>query len=148
MNDLRDLYQEVVLDHGRHPRNKRRIEDASRESVGYNPLCGDKLVIFLDYDGETVRDVSFDGSGCAISQASASLLTESIKGKSREEAEAIIREFVAMVTGESDTPPEALGKLAVFSGVRDFPARVKCATLAWRTLEAAMHGRDDDVTTE
>lgn len=148
MNDLRDLYQEVVLDHGRRPRNKRRMENASRESVGYNPLCGDRLVVFLDYDGEMVRDVSFDGSGCAISQASASLLTETVKGKSREEADAIVAAFLSMVTGESDASPEALGKLAVFSGVRDFPVRVKCATLAWRTFEAALQSRQDDVTTE
>lgn len=150
MNDLRELYQEVVLDHGKKPRNKRRMDDPTHESVGYNPLCGDKLVVFVDYEGGVVRDVSFDGSGCAISQASASLLTETLRGKARDEAEEVIHDFIEMVAGEGEIEPDLdkLGKLAVFSGVRDFPVRVKCATLAWRTFEAALQGREEDVTTE
>ncbi|UCE02869.1 MAG: SUF system NifU family Fe-S cluster assembly protein [Candidatus Latescibacterota bacterium] len=147
MSELRDLYQEVVLDHGRHPHNFRHMDEASHQSVGFNPLCGDKLTLFLRYEDDVVQDVSFQGSGCAISTASASLLTDAIKGKSRAEVEELIAAFLDMLTAESPPDPERLGKLAVLSGVRDFPVRVKCATLSWRTLEAALGGTDE-VTTE
>ncbi len=146
--DLRDLYQEVVLDHGRHPRNFRSMEGASAQSVGFNPLCGDKLTLFLHCEGDIVRDVSFQGSGCAISTASASLLTETVKGKPRHEVEALLAAFIEMLTGTEKSDPTRLGKLAVFSGVKDFPVRVKCATLAWRTLEAALDGGAGEVSTE
>jgi nitrogen fixation NifU-like protein len=147
MSELRDLYQEVVLDHGRHPHNFRHMDDASHQSVGFNPLCGDKLTLFLRYEDGVVQDVSFQGAGCAISTASASLLTEAIKGKTRAEVEGLIAAFLEMLTAEAPPDPERLGKLAVLSGVRDFPVRVKCATLSWRTLEAALGGTDE-VTTE
>ena len=148
MTDLRDLYQELVLDHGRHPRNFRAMADATQHSVGFNPLCGDKLSLFLRLDGDVVRDASFQGSGCAISTASASLLTETVKGKTRAQVETLLADFVAMLTHNGAGDPARLGKLAVFAGVRDFPVRVKCATLSWRTLEAALGGATDSVTTE
>ncbi|MCA9755703.1 MAG: SUF system NifU family Fe-S cluster assembly protein [Candidatus Eisenbacteria bacterium] len=149
MSELRELYQELVLDHGKHPRNFHGMEDADRQSVGYNPLCGDKLTLYLKLEGDTVKDVSFQGAGCAISTASASLLTETLKGRTRAEVDQVIREFIHMLTeGSPDDDVEHLGKLVVFQGVREFPVRVKCATLAWRTLEAALHGQDEPVTTE
>ncbi|MEZ4647245.1 MAG: SUF system NifU family Fe-S cluster assembly protein [Candidatus Eisenbacteria bacterium] len=149
MSELRELYQELVLDHGKHPRNFRGMEDPDRQSIGYNPLCGDKLSLYLKLDGDTVVDVSFQGAGCAISTASASLLTETLKGRTRAEVDEIIHQFIHMLTeGSTDDDLEHLGKLAVFQGVREFPVRVKCATLAWRTLEAALHGQDEPVTTE
>lgn len=147
MSDLRELYQEVVLDHGRNPRNFRSMDSPDRQSVGFNPLCGDKLTVYVRYRDEVVEDVSFQGSGCAISTASASLLTEAVRGKTKDEAEAMAREFVAMVTG-GEADPAHVGKLAVLAGVRDYPVRVKCATLPWRTLEAALHDRQDPVSTE
>ena len=145
--DLRDLYQEVVLDHGRHPRNFRLMEDASAQSVGFNPLCGDKLTLYLRFAGDVVADASFQGSGCAISTASASILTEVVKGKTRQEVEALLGAFLEMLLGDTSSDPARLGKLAVFSGVKEFPVRVKCATLSWRTLEAAFRGTEE-VTTE
>lgn len=145
--DLRDLYQEVVLDHGRKPRNFHPMEAPDAQSVGFNPLCGDKLTLFLRYQDDRVQDASFQGTGCAISMASASLLTEAVKGKTRREVESMFQAFVAMLTGEGEYDAAKLGKLAVFSGVKDFPVRVKCATLSWRTLEAALRG-GDEVTTE
>jgi nitrogen fixation NifU-like protein len=149
MSDLRDLYQEVVLDHGRKPRNQRAMQDATAESVGYNPLCGDKLHLYVQVQDGKVSDVSFEGSGCAISTASASLLTQVLKGKTQDEARTILHGFLAMLTEEDDAPEaSSLGKLAVFEGVKEFPVRVKCATLPWRTLEAALRGDDDPVTTE
>jgi nitrogen fixation NifU-like protein len=148
MSELRDLYQEVVLDHGRSPRNLRDMADATSQSVGFNPLCGDKLTLFVRYEDDVVQDVSFQGTGCAISTASASLLTEAIRGKTRAEVEELMEAFIEMLTADTATDPERLGKLAVFSGVRDFPVRVKCATLSWRTLEAALSGKNDEVTTE
>ena len=148
MTDLRDLYQELVLDHGRNPRNFRAMADATQHSVGFNPLCGDKLSLFVRLDGDVVRDVSFQGSGCAISTASASLLTETVKGKTRAQVEALLADFVAMLTSNGAGDSARLGKLAVFAGVRDFPVRVKCATLSWRTLEAALRNATDPVTTE
>lgn len=148
MSDLRELYQEVVLDHGRHPRNFHAMESPDRQSVGFNPLCGDKLILYVRYRDEVVEEISFQGSGCAISTASASLLTELLRGKSKGEVEEMTRDFVAMVTGEGEADPERLGKLAVLAGVRDYPVRVKCATLPWRTLEAALQERRDPVSTE
>ena len=150
MSELRDLYQEVVLDHGKNPRNFRPMDDATRQSVGFNPLCGDKLTLFLRYDEDVVQDASFQGSGCAISTASASILTEVVKGKRREEVERLIASFIDMLTSENGEAVDRakLGKLAVFAGVRDFPVRVKCATLSWRTLEAALGESTDEVTTE
>ena len=150
MSELRDLYQEVVLDHGKNPRNLRRMDDATHQSVGFNPLCGDKLTLFLRYEDDVVRDASFQGTGCAISTASASLLTEAVKGKRRDEVDELFARFIEMLTGEKDAEvdTQAVGKLAVFSGVRDFPVRVKCATLSWRTLEAALSETKDEVTTE
>jgi len=149
MSELRELYQELVLDHGKHPRNFHGMEGADRQSVGYNPLCGDKLTLYVKLEGERIVDVSFQGSGCAISTASASLLTEALKGKTRAEVGQLLDEFVAMLTDDSAEPDlEKLGKLAVFQGVREFPVRVKCATLAWRTLESALEGLDEPVTTE
>ena len=146
--DLRDLYQEMVLDHGRHPRNFRTMEDATAQSVGFNPLCGDKLTLFLRYENDRVVDASFQGSGCAISTASASLLTETVQGKTQREVEELIARFLEMLTGSGAADAEKLGKLMVLGGVREFPVRVKCATLSWRTLEAAMRGGAKEVTTE
>lgn len=151
MSDLRELYQEVILDHHKRPRNFRRLEGANRKIEGYNPLCGDKVTVYVKLDGDIVKDISFQGSGCAISTASASMMTESLKGKSRAEAEAIFKNFRELVTGSIGSPPapsEGLGKLAVFSGVREFPARVKCASLAWHAFNAALHGEDQPVSTE
>ena len=142
-----DLYQETILDHSKRPRNCRLMPDASRKAEGYNPLCGDKLKLFLKMDGETVKDVSFVGSGCAISTASASLMTESLKGKSREEALKLLDKFHELLTTDAAVNKE-LGKLVVFCGVREYPARVKCATLAWHTLKSALSNASEPVTTE
>ena len=144
-DDLQDLYQEVILDHNRRPRNFRVIENGSK-SEGYNPLCGDRITVFLRVDDGVIADVSFQGAGCAISKASASLMTESLKGRTLAEAESLSARFHDLVTGADDAPD--LGKLAVLGGVRQFPARVKCASLAWHTLKAALDARDDVVTTE
>ena len=148
MSDLRELYQEVILDHSKRPRNFRRIDDADRQSVGYNPLCGDKLTLFINLENGVVKDAGFQGSGCAISTASASMMTEAVKGKSVEEAEKLFERFQEMVTAAPDEQVDAsaLGKLQVFSGVREFPARVKCASLAWHTVHAALHGVDETST--
>ena len=132
-----DLYQEVIIDHSKRPRNCHAMDDANRKAEGYNPLCGDKLKLYLKLEDDVVKDVSFVGSGCAISTASASLMTESLKGKSREEALKLLDKFHELLT--TDTPvTKELGKLVVFCGVRDYPARVKCATLAWHTLKSAL----------
>jgi nitrogen fixation NifU-like protein len=151
MSDLRDLYQEVILDHGKRPRNLREIEGASHRADGYNPLCGDKVTVYLSLDGEVVRDVSFQGKGCAISTASASMMTEALKGKSLAEVESLFKRFHTMITGDlkgaSALAPQ-LGKLGVFVGVCEYPARVKCATLAWHTLHAALEKRQQPVSTE
>lgn len=151
MSDLRGLYQEVILDHSKRPRNLRVISNG-RRADGYNPLCGDKVTLYLKMDGDRIADVSFQGSGCAISTASASILTETLKGKARGEAEALFDIFHDLVTGKlsGDSKPSvpSLGKLAVFSGVSEFPARVKCATLAWHTLKSALNGSDEPVSTE
>ena len=149
MSELSDLYQEVILEHNKNPRNFREIEQADKKAVGNNPLCGDALQVFISMDGDKVADVAFKGSGCAISKASASMMTQAVKGKSREEADVLFDEFHRMVTGKLD--PEAedthLGKLKIFSGVLEFPARVKCASLSWHTLNAAMHD-EDAISTE
>jgi nitrogen fixation NifU-like protein len=142
-----DLYQDLILDHSKHPRNCRAMDDANRKAEGYNPLCGDKLKLYVKMDGDIVKDASFLGSGCAISTASASLMTESLKGKSRDEALKLLDKFHNLLT--TDTPvTKDLGKLIVFCGVRDYPARVKCATLAWHTLKSALDGVAEPVTTE
>jgi nitrogen fixation protein NifU and related proteins len=142
-----DLYQETILDHSKRPRNHHALADANSKAEGYNPLCGDKLKLYLKIDGDIVKDASFEGAGCAISTASASLMTESLKGKTREEAMKLIDKFHDLLT--TDTPAARdLGKLVVFCGVREYPARVKCATLAWHTLKSALAGSQDMVTTE
>ena len=138
MSDLNDLYQEVILDHNKRPRNFRRIEPASHYADGYNPLCGDKLSLTLQVDGDKVSDVAFEGSGCAISKASASLMTDIVKGKPVDEVRALFERFHRMITTPPDQPIETLGKLDVLAGVREFPVRVKCASLAWHTLKAAL----------
>ena len=143
MSDLRELYQEVIFDHNRHPRNFGKLEDANRHADGNNPLCGDKLSLYLRIDGDVIADVRFEGMGCAISTASASLMTERLKGMKVADAEALFRKFHALVTEDGkDTEGPELGKLSVLTGVRDYPARVKCATLAWHTLEAALHNQE------
>ncbi|HEX3101002.1 MAG TPA: SUF system NifU family Fe-S cluster assembly protein [Pyrinomonadaceae bacterium] len=149
MSELSDLYQEVILEHNKNPRNFREIEDADQYADGKNPLCGDALRVYVSLDGDTVTDVAFKGSGCAISKASASMMTQAVKGKTREDAQRIFDEFHRMVTGELDieTDDNDLGKLKIFSGVLEFPARVKCASLSWHTLNAALHG-EDVVSTE
>lgn len=149
MSDLNELYQETILEHNKNPRNFREIEDADKEADGNNPLCGDALRVYVKMDGDTVSDVAFKGSGCAISKASASMMTQSVKGKSREEAEQLFGEFHAMVTGNLDieTDNHHLGKLRIFAGVLEFPARVKCASLSWHTLNAALHD-EDAISTE
>ncbi|MDO9162645.1 MAG: SUF system NifU family Fe-S cluster assembly protein [Methylococcaceae bacterium] len=147
--DLRDLYQEVIFDHNRNPRNFRVMENADRQVEGFNPLCGDRLTLFLKMDGDVITDASFQGSGCAISTASVSLMTEIVKGKTEVEAEELFTKFHEMTTGkEEHINLEALGKLAVLAGVREYPARVKCATLAWHTLEAALKNEASAVSTE
>ncbi|HYH06250.1 MAG TPA: SUF system NifU family Fe-S cluster assembly protein [Thermoanaerobaculia bacterium] len=149
MSDLRELYQQVILDHNKNPRNFHEMSDATSRVEGYNPLCGDHYTVFLKVDGETVREVSFTGNGCAISKASASVMSSTVKGKSREEAERLFETFHRLVTGdESGLSTAELGRMAAFSGVSEFPARVKCATLAWHTLRNGLEGRDEKVTTE
>ena len=147
MSDLSDLYQEVILDHNRRPRNFRRIDPASHHAEGYNPLCGDKLSLTMKVDAGSIADVAFQGSGCAISKASASLMTDAVKGKSVEEARNLFERFHRMVTTPPDAPVEDMGKLSVLAGVREFPVRVKCASLAWHTLKAALD-REEAVSTE
>lgn len=137
--DLRNLYQDVIVDHNRSPRNFRKIQDATRVQEGFNPLCGDKLTIYLKLDGERISDLSFEGSGCAISVASASLMSQQLKGKTVTEAEQLFEQMHALLTrDDADTNLEALGKLAALSGVREYPSRVKCATLCWHTLKNAL----------
>jgi len=149
MADLRDLYQELILEHSKAPRNYRELQDADHKAEGYNPLCGDHFTVFLHMDGDSIRDVTFQGSGCAISKASASMMTQSLKGKSRAEAEQLFERFHNVVTGHASNGEQTeLGKLAVFSGVSEFPTRVKCATLAWHTLQAALEGKQEAISTE
>jgi nitrogen fixation NifU-like protein len=150
MSELQDLYQEVILDHSRRPRNFRVLERADRTAEGHNPLCGDHVTVYVTLDGDTIQDVTFQGKGCAISSASASLMTAAVKGKSRPDVETLFESFHRMVTGrdEAGADEAALGKLAVFSGVREFPVRVKCASLPWHTLRAALAGGGHPVSTE
>lgn len=149
MSELNDLYQEVILDHNKNPRNFRAIENADKRAEGHNPLCGDQLDLYVSMENDRVADVAFLGSGCAISKASASMMTQVVKGKTREEAEILFDEFHRMVTGRLDieTDENHLGKLRIFAGVLEFPARVKCASLSWHTLHAALNN-EDSVTTE
>ena len=145
-DDLTDLYQQVILDHSKSPRNFRKLEGANRTAQGHNPLCGDNYTIYALMDGETVKDISFQGSGCAISKASASILTDTLKGKTKAEVKALFDKIHDMVTtGKSS---DGLGKLAVFAGVHKFPARVKCAILPWHAAVAAIEGKQETVTTE
>jgi nitrogen fixation NifU-like protein len=149
MSDLRELYQQVILDHNKNPRNFHDLPDATSQVEGYNPLCGDHYTIYLKVDGETIDEVAFTGNGCAISKASASVMSSTVKGKSKAEAEQLFDTFHKLVTGEVGGPSAAdLGRLAAFSGVSEFPARVKCATLAWHTLKSALEGKDNKVSTE
>jgi len=151
MGELRDLYQEVILDHSKGPRNFGELAGANRSAEGYNPLCGDRETVFVRLEDDVLKEVGFRGVGCAISTASASMMTESLKGKTRAEAEALFERFHDLITGqdgEKKAGAPELGKLAVFSGVREFPVRVKCATLPWHTLKAALAGEDRTVSTE
>jgi len=147
MSDLSDLYQEVILDHNRRPRNFRRMEGASHYAEGYNPLCGDRVTVFLKIADDRIADIAFEGSGCAISKASASLMTDRLKGSTVAEARTLFDRFHRMVTTPANQEVEELGKLSALAGVREFPVRVKCASLAWHTLKAAMD-REEKVSTE
>lgn len=146
--DLRDLYQEVIVDHSRRPRNFGPLQEASHQAEGFNPLCGDRLTLRLKVVDGVIEDARFEGAGCAISTASASLMTEALKGHSAAEAEALFAEFHQLLTGEPQAAPAALGKLEVLAGVREFPSRIKCATLAWHTLRAALQAENRPITTE
>ena len=149
MYELSELYQQVILDHNKKPRNFRKLENANHTADGYNPLCGDQLTIYLDLEDGLVKEVGFEGSGCAISKASASMMTQAVKGKSKEQAENLFQEFHSIVTGELNEEAEEnhLGNLKIFAGVREFPVRVKCATLPWHTLHAALN-KQDQISTE
>ncbi len=149
MSELSELYQQVILDHNKKPRNFRKLETANYTAEGYNPLCGDHLTVYLNLEDDLVREVGFEGSGCAISKAAASMMTQAIKGKSKEQAENLFKEFHSMVTGELDAETEenSLGNLKIFAGVREFPVRVKCATLPWHTMHAALN-QQEQVSTE
>jgi nitrogen fixation protein NifU and related proteins len=148
MSELTDLYQEVILDHNKKPRNFQKLADANRTAEGFNPLCGDQIQLYVKVEDGVIRDIGFQGSGCAISKASASLMTSLVKGKTSDEADALFERFHRLVTTEHAADAAELGKLSVFSGVREFPARVKCASLAWHTLRAALEKKADPVTTE
>lgn len=149
MSELRELYQQVILDHNKNPRNFHDLPGATAQVEGYNPLCGDHYTIYLKVDGDTIDEVAFTGNGCAISKASASVMSSTVKGKSKAEAEQLFDTFHKLVMGETGGPSAAdLGRLAAFSGVSEFPARVKCATLAWHTLKSALDGHGDKVSTE
>jgi len=148
MSDLRELYQQVILDHNKKPRNFRVIEPCEHEADGFNPLCGDKVHVYVTLDGDTIADVTFQGEGCAISTAAASMMTEAIKGKSIAEAEAIFAAYQKMVTGDVEADSAQLGKLVIFEGVREYPMRVKCATLAWHTMRSALRDSNETATTE
>jgi len=150
MTGLRDLYQELILDHSKKPHNFRVLEHASHEAEGYNPLCGDRFTLYLDIRGDLIQDISFQGAGCAISKASMSMMTSSVKGKSTHEVSEMFQAFRRMILGKPGDPIDhaRLGKLAVFSGVCEYPVRVKCASLAWHTLKSGMEGNDRSVSTE
>lgn len=141
MSELGDLYQEVILEHSRNPRNFHAMESANRQAEGYNPLCGDHYTIFVEMKGDAIQDISFQGSGCAISKASASMMSQMLKNKTAAEAEEVFQAFHGVVTGAKEGGIEALGKLAAFEGVAAFPTRIKCATLAWHALHAALEGK-------
>ncbi len=143
MSELSELYQQVILDHNKKPRNFRKLENANHSAEGYNPLCGDQLTVYLQMDHEAVKDITFEGSGCAISKAAASMMTQAVKGKTKPEVEKLFNEFHGMVTGELDEEraPNQLGNLKIFAGVREFPVRVKCATLSWHTMHAALNNQ-------
>src|ERR1043165_2082339 len=149
MSELSELYQQVILDHNKKPRNFRKPETANHSAEGFNPLCGDQLTVYLNLEDDTVKEVGFEGSGCAISKAAASMMTQAGKGKSKEQVESLFQEFHSMVTGElnEETDENSLGNLKIFAGVREFPVRVKCATLAWHTLHAALN-KESQVSTE
>ncbi len=146
MSELRELYQEVILEHSKHPRNFRALDAANHKAEGYNPLCGDHFTVYVDVQDGAIQDIAFQGAGCAISKASASMMTQSLKGKSAGEADELFTKFHDLVTGHGNG--DAMGKLAVFSGVSEFPLRVKCATLAWHALRAALRGDQEAVSTE
>ena len=145
---LRELYQEVILEHSKKPRNFHALESANHKAEGYNPLCGDHFTVYLDVKDGAIHDIGFQGSGCAISKASASMMTQTLKGKTEAEAEALFTKFHDLVTGHTGGDGQDLGKLAVFAGVSEFPLRVKCATLAWHALRAALHGDQEAISTE
>ena len=145
MADLQDLYQQVILDHNKNPRNYREMDDATARIEGYNPLCGDHYTVFLKLDGDLIREVTFTGSGCAISKASASVMSTMVKGKTKQEAEQLFATFHGLVTGEASPDPGKIGRLAAFAGVSEYPARVKCASLAWHTLHTALESEKKDV---
>ncbi|MGA1196680.1 MAG: Fe-S cluster assembly sulfur transfer protein SufU [Candidatus Latescibacterota bacterium] len=149
MSDLRELYQQLILDHNKNPRNFRVIDTAKHVAEGNNPLCGDRVTLYVELEGDKISDIAFQGSGCAISKASASLMTDALKGKTIEEADALFQNFQKMVIQkESESDVQKMGKLAVFSGIRDYPTRVKCATLPWHAAHAALHNHSDPITTE
>jgi len=149
MSELRDLYQDVILEHSKAPRNYRELPAANHKAEGFNPLCGDRFTVYVTTDGDAIRDIAFQGTGCAISKASASMMTQILKGKTTKEAAKLFEGFHNLVTGHKSSNGGAeLGKLAVFSGVSEFPVRVKCATLAWHTLQAALEGKQDPISTE
>lgn len=148
MSELSELYQQVILDHNKKPRNFHKLENANRTAEGFNPLCGDQLHVYIELENGQLKDISFEGSGCAIWKASASMMTQAVKGKSKEEVEILFDEFHRMVTGKLDQETEEnhLGRLEIFAGVRDFPVRVKCATLSWHTMKAALEGQQSATT--
>ncbi len=148
MSEVEDLYQEMILEHAKRPRNFGPLDGHSHHAVGRNALCGDHLKVYLILDGDLVKDIHFEGDGCAVSKSSASLMTEALLGKTVAEADALFAKFHAVVTGQPDASADGLGKLAVFSGMSKFPVRVKCATLSWRTVQAALHQKSDPVSTE
>ena len=150
MSELSELYQQVILDHNKKPRNFHKLETANRTAEGFNPLCGDQLYLYLEVEDNQVKDISFEGSGCAIFKASASMMTQAVKGKSTQETEELFDEFHRLVTGEMDeeTEENKLGKLTIFAGVREFPVRVKCATLSWHTMKAALEGEEKATSEE
>ncbi len=150
IDEIRDLYQEVILDHNKHPYHFHAMDSADAKLEGYNPLCGDHYTFYLKYDGERIGQVSFEGSGCAISKASASIMSSVLEGKSREEADTLFELFIGIITGKLDPMEhiDELGKLAAFAGVSEFPMRVKCATLPWHTMHGALHGDDQHISTE
>ena len=148
MSELSDLYQEVILDHSRHPHNYHAMEGATRRAEGYNPLCGDQLTLYVKLDGDKIQDISFVGNGCAISKSSASVMTELVKGKSKTEAAALFEKFRQVVTDPAAAKIEGSDKMAVFSGVSEFPGRVKCAVLGWHTLRSVLENKDGKISTE